>query len=49
MKASWNGHLKVVRTLLEGGANVNAKNNVRNQIKYIEDNDDDDNMMIIIF
>ena len=35
MKASENGHLNVVRTLLDGGVNVNDKNNVRNQ------NDDD--------
>ena len=32
MWASWNGHLDIVRTLLEGGANLNAKNNVRNQM-----------------
>jgi len=32
MGASENGHLEVVRTLLEGGADINAKNNVRNQI-----------------
>ena len=31
MKASQNGHLEVVRTLLEDGADLNAKNNVRNQ------------------
>ena len=30
--ASINGHLEVVRTLLDGGADVDAKNNVRNQI-----------------
>ena len=32
MRASYYGHLNVVRTLLEGGAYVNAKTNVRNQI-----------------
>jgi len=32
MKASWKGHLKVVRTLLEAKALVNAQNNVRNQM-----------------
>jgi len=32
MAASWNGHDEVVRTLLQGGADVNAKNNVRNQM-----------------
>ena len=32
MNASWYGHLNVVRTLLEGGGDVNAKSNVRNQM-----------------
>ena len=32
MIASQNGHLEVVRTLLQAGANVNAQNNVRNQM-----------------
>ena len=30
MWASWNGHLDVVRTLLDGKADVNAKSKVRN-------------------
>jgi hypothetical protein len=41
MKASQNGHLEVVRTLLEGGAFVNAKTYVRNQMMMMM-------MMIII-
>jgi len=32
MGASLMGHLEVVRTLLEGGANVNDKDKVRNQM-----------------
>jgi len=32
MKASENGHLDIVRTLLEAKADVNAKDNVRNQM-----------------
>ena len=35
MWASWNGHEESARTLLEGGADVNAKNSVRNQIMII--------------
>ena len=31
MYASMNGHLEVVRTLLEAEADINAKANVRNQ------------------
>ena len=46
MYASLNGHLNVVRTLLEARANLNDKNNVRNQmmmntINYLDDDDDD--------
>ncbi len=32
MRASWYGHHDIVRTLLEAKANLNAKNNVRNQL-----------------
>ncbi len=32
MWASWNGHLEVVSTLLEGKADIHAKSNVRNQM-----------------
>ena len=32
MTASYNGHLEVVRTLLDGGGDVNAQTNVRNQM-----------------
>ncbi len=32
MMASWNGHLEVVRTLLEAKADINDKNIVRNQM-----------------
>ena len=52
MGASWNGHLEVVRTLLDGGGDINAKSNVRNQmmmmmmmmmmIVVINDEDGDD-------
>ena len=40
MKASFNGHLEVVRTLLEGKEDINAKSEVRNQMIMM--------MMIII-
>jgi ankyrin repeat protein len=33
--ASWNGKLEVVRTLLEAEADINAKDNVRNQLMMI--------------
>jgi ankyrin repeat protein len=39
MWASGDGHHEVVRTLLEGGGDVNAQNDVRNQLMM---------MMIII-
>ena len=47
MRASENGHLNVVRTLQEARANINDKNNVRNQmmmntINYLDYDDDDD-------
>ena len=35
MAASQNGHEVVVRTLLEGGADVNAKSEVRNQMMMV--------------
>ena len=33
--ASWNGHLNVVRTLLDSGGDINAKDNVSNQMMMI--------------
>ena len=51
MLASWRGHHHIVRTLLEAKADLNAKNNVRNQndddnifntINYLDDDDHDD-------
>ena len=39
MRANYNGHLDIVRTLLEGGGDINAKDNVRNLLMM---------MMIII-
>ncbi len=39
MRASWFGHHDIVRTLLEAKADVNAEDNVRNQLMM---------MMIII-
>jgi len=35
MDASENGHLDIVRTLLKAEADVNAQNNVRNQMMMI--------------
>ena len=32
MLASWNGYLDIVRTLLEAGVDINAKDKVRNQM-----------------
>ena len=40
MLASENGHLDIVRTLLEAGGDINAQNNVRNQMMMM--------MMIIL-
>ncbi len=51
MGASRNGYHDIVRTLLEAKADLNAKNNVRNQndddnifntINYLDDDDHDD-------
>ena len=47
MRASENGHLDIVRTLLDAGGDLNAQNNVRNQmmimmIVVINDEDGDD-------
>ena len=35
MRASCNGHLDIVCTLLEGGADLNAQDYVRNQLMMI--------------
>ena len=35
MLASWKGHHDIVRTLLEAKADLNDKNNVRNQMMMI--------------
>ena len=40
MRASENGHLDIVRTLLDAGGDLNAQNNVRNQMMMM--------MMIIL-
>ena len=40
MKASGNGHLDIVRTLLEGGGDINAKDNTINYLDYDDDDDD---------
>ena len=32
MRASYNGHLDIVRTLLDGGGDLNVKSKVRNQM-----------------
>ena len=40
MMASGNGHLDIVRTLLDGGGDLNVKSNVRNQMMMM--------MMIIL-
>ena len=42
MRASQNGYHEVVRTLLEGGTDVNDKTNVRNQKMILM-------MMIVVF
>ena len=41
MGASYYGHLDIVRTLLEAGADLNAQSNVRNQM--IDDDDNNNN------
>ena len=41
MRASYRGHLDIVRTLLDGGGDINVKSNVRNQMMMMM-------MMIII-
>jgi hypothetical protein len=38
------GNVEIVSTLLEYGADVNAKNNVRNQMMINDDDDDDDDI-----
>ena len=53
MKVSQNGHPDIVRTLLDGGGDINAKNKVRNQmmmmmmmmIIIVNDDDDDDELI----
>ena len=35
MRASLNGHLNIVRTLQEAGGDINAKDNVSNQMMMI--------------
>jgi len=41
MKASENGHHDIIRTLLDAGVDVNAKDDVRNQLMMV--------MMMIIY
>ena len=36
MLASWKGHHDIVRTLLEGKADINAMTNVRNQFMILK-------------
>jgi len=47
MYASENGHHDIVRTLLEAKADINAKNNVRNQFMN-SDNDEVDVVEMMI-
>ncbi len=49
MWASGKGHHDIVRTLLEAKADLNAKNNVRNQNDDDDDDDDDDDCYRCIY